>query len=244
MSLKEDFERKGVVLLRGLIDPLSLQIMQAAWAEFAKTPRTVGFNPVAVDGPFPAALNVLYSYPPLLDAVEEVFGHDIALYNFRFVVKDEHARGPVFLHQDTGYHVGWPTKLSAFVSFSHAPQDNAGALRFWLGTHKFGYLGDAGEIHRVLVEGMTWYSPVLRPGDVVLMHSACWHESWPMHDAGPDRILADIIYQPANDPTGIELLRGDWRCEPKPWLRDKLFTRSRSSRLIEMQEKLTKAGIE
>lgn len=242
--LKEDFERDGVAVLRGLIPPLDVQIMQALWGVIAKEPRKIGYNPVAVDGPFPDSANMIYRHPTLLDAVSEVFGPDIALYNFRFVVKDKYSRGPVFLHQDTGYHVGWPTKMSAFVALSWVDGKNGG-MRYFLGTHRFGYLGDAGEIAGKM---KFWdsYSPELQPGDVVLMHSACWHDSWPPHPNDErDRVLADCIFQPANDPSGIELLRGQWRCEPQPWLRgDNLFVRSRTSRLKEMQEKLREAGIE
>jgi ectoine hydroxylase-related dioxygenase (phytanoyl-CoA dioxygenase family) len=63
--------------------------------------------------------------------------------------------------------------------------------------------------------------PVLAPGDVVLMHSALWHESGP-RVTGPDRVLADIIYQRADDPA---------RALP----REGIFVRSRSSRLRELQ---------
>ena len=241
-NLKQDFDRDGVVVLRGLIDAGTLADWRFDWDVFSRKPRTPGFNPVEVNGPFPATLSDLYRYPPLLDAVCEVFGPDIALYNYRFVVKDEHSRNAVFLHQDTCYHVGWPTKLSAFVALSEV-NDGNGPLRFYKGSYQFGYMGDAGELGRAPMPN-PWFQPRLAAGDVVLMHSATWHESGELN-CGPTRVLADCIFQPANDPSGIELLRGEWRCTPQPWLRSSnLFVRSRTSRLTEMQKKLKDAGIE
>lgn len=245
-NLKEDFDRDGVVVVRGAVPLGDLAAWQASWTAFSGEPRTPGYNPVAVDGPFPEPLASMYKHPALLDLVEQVFGPDIALYNHRFVVKDKDSRGPVFWHQDTGYHVGWPTKLSCFVALTPIDITN-GCLKFMRRSHKFGYLGDAGEIAsdklKLLMDVGSWY-PYMEAGDVVLMHSACWHGSVE-HKAEFDRVLADIIYQPANDPSGIELLRGEWRCEPQRWLRSgDLFLRSRTSRLAEMQAKLREAGIE
>lgn len=231
-EIKDTFDRDGYVVVRSALPMNDIHDWQSAWFTYAQTPRKVEFNPVAVNGPFPEPLASIYKHPALLDLVEQVFGPDIALYNHRFVVKDKDSRGPVFLHHDTPYHIGWPTKLSCFVPLTIV--DNNGAMLFWPGTHRYGYLGDAGEIRRDVIE-MKWHSPVLHPGDVVLMHSACWHESW-AHKSGPDRVMVDTIMQPANDPSGIELLRGQWRCEPQPWLRgNNIFIRSRSSRLRELQ---------
>lgn len=114
-----------------------------------------------------------------------------------------------------------------------------GGMAFYPGTHQFGYLGDAGEINPRIVDA-DWpvVSPTLAPGDVVLMHSLTWHESG-THNNGPDRIMADIIYQPADDPSGIALLRGKWRTEVFfDRKAAKIFMRSRSSRLIELQREL------
>ena len=52
--------------------------------------------------------------------------------------------------------------------------------------------------------------------------------------------MADIILQPASDPSGIEILRGQAATEYKipAALRGKLFKRSRASRLVELQTQL------
>lgn len=229
------FERDGFALVRRALDDSSVKILQAGWAIFSQTGREVKYNPVAVEGPFNPTLDLLPKHPELLRIVEAAFGPDIALYNYRFVVKDKHARGEVFPHQDTGYHVGFPRKASLFVALSECDSQNGG-MKFYTGTHKYGYLGDAGEIAQQLLEGRSWSCPFLEPGDAVLMHSALWHASF-AHISGPDRVLADIIYQPADDPSGKELLRGEWRCTPEPWLRTEgIFKRSRASRLKDLQE--------
>ena len=110
-------------------------------------------------------------------------------------------------------------------------------MAFYPGTHLFGYLGDAGELNRAVLDHR-WprISPELAPGDVVLMHECTWHESEP-YTAGPDRVLVQITYQPASDPSGIELLRGEWRTPIRltDSIREQLFLRSRATRLRELQ---------
>lgn len=241
MSIKEDFNRDGFVVIRGAIPERDVRDWQECWSDWNAAVLSKGrkidrFNPVCVQETMPPTLANMRKHPAILDVVEQVFGPDIALYNHRMLVKDKHARGPVFLHQDTGYHVGWPTKASAFVPLVPVNIMN-GCMAFSRGSHKLGYLGDAGQIeHNIHV-----YPPFyvdLSLGDFVLMHSACWHNS-SAHTEGPDRVMADLIVQPADDPSGIELLRGEWRCEPQPWLRQgNLFVRSRVTRLKELQSQL------
>ena len=232
------FDESGFVLCRKVFFGARLMLMMDAWEEFAKKQREVRWNPVEVVGPFPPELEATYRDDELLDCASAIMGSDIALYNFRFVVKDKDASGPVFLHQDSGYHVGQLNKMSAFVALTPVNRSNGG-LVFYPGTHRFGYLGDTGEINTGLVD-ITPVCPEMEPGDVVFMHSSTWHESGP-NVSGDDRVLADIILQPTTDPSGIALLRGKWHCEPRAFLRrgDVVFKWSRSSRLRELQAKVT-----
>lgn len=233
MTIATNFDKDGVVVVRNAVSAEQAQAWRSAYDSMP--PRTPGWNKVEVNGPFPEPLASMYKHPGLLDIAGAVFGPDIALYNFRLVVKDEQARDTVFLHQDTGYHVGFMRKASLFVALSDVTVENGG-MNFMLGTHRFGYLGDAGEINLEVSAPQPMYDYVLAPGDAVLMHSALWHTSFDKDAGTPDRVLADIILQPADDPSGIELLRGQWRCKPQPWLRSgNLFVRSRSSRLRELQ---------
>src|SRR6185369_6134762 len=83
-----------------------------------------------------------------------------------------------------------------------------GGMAFLPGTHHAGYLGDVGEID-IAATAPDWpiLRPTLAPGDILLMHDCTWHGSEP-HVSGPDRVLAQLQYQPASDPSSIELLRG------------------------------------
>ena len=57
------------------------------------------------------------------------------------------------------------------------------------------------------------------------------------HLAGPDRIVVQVTYQPSSDPSSVELLRGRWRTDIRlaDLPRERFFTRSRASRLRELQ---------
>ena len=233
----------GLFILRDAIPHEVVELWRTTWNDFYDAELSAGrivnrFNPVAVDESAPPILAGMHQHPALLDVIELAFGPDIALYNQRFVIKDQHSRGPVCLHQDFPYHIGWPTKASAFVPLSAVSPENGGMV-FYPGTHQFGYLGDAGEINPSTLDA-DWptVSPTLAPGDIVLMHSSTWHQSGP-HVSGPDRVMADIIYQPADDPSGIALLRGKWRTEVFLDRKTaKIFMRSRVSRLMDMQREL------
>lgn len=221
--IREEFERDGLVILRGLLAG-DFPEFREAWDKFYDATRTPGWNPVEVKGPFTNELDILPHSPTLRNAVRDVLGIGPRLYNFRFLVKDDRSPDAVFLHQDCGYHVGSMPKLSAFIAFSSVIPENGG-LKFWLGTHRYGYLGDVGEINPNIIAKPEIVCPVLAPGDVVLMHSALWHESGPKV-TGPDRVMADAIFQRADDPSY------DIKREAS------LFVRSRSSRLIELQKQV------
>lgn len=238
MNLSLRFWEDGVVVIRECVDAELVGHWRKLWFDHvAPEHRHVGWNPVEVliDDSMPIELANIYKTPAILDAVEEIFGPNIALYHRRFVVKDQNSLGAVALHQDCGYHRGFMDKLSAFVPLTVCSPQN-GALSFVCGTHHFGYLGDAGKINPSLAEGFNRYTPTIFPGDVVLMHSSLWHESGPSA-GGTDRVIADIHYQPADDPSGVELLRGEWQTNVRytPLMREKPFVSSRVSRILELE---------
>jgi hypothetical protein len=143
------------------------------------------------------------------------------------------------LHHDSCYQFGLLNKLAAFVPLSSVTPEN-GALTFFPGTHHLGYLGDAGEINPDILDS-DWPTicPSLEPGDVAFMNSLTWHQSGP-HIAGEDRIMANITYQPADDPSCTEIVRGEWmtdmRLDRIP--RNEFFRRSRTSRLVELEQRV------
>ena len=243
------FRKAGVFVIRQLITKDHLKSWTETWDSFYNSELSEGrrinrFNPVSVDDEVPPILANIHKSDELLDIAEQAFGPDIALYNQRFIIKDSYRKSEVFVHNDYPYHFGWPTKASAFVALSEINRSN-GKLFFYLGTHQFGYLSDAGEIDPTIL-GEHWpvISPDLAPGDVVLMDSSIWHGSY-SYEGGTDRVLADIIYQPADDPSGKSLLRGSWQTEIFiEHDKTKIFKRSRSSSLIEMQKRLDKVESE
>jgi hypothetical protein len=195
------------------------------------------FNPVEVaeDDDLHGLLSQLSEHPALLDFAEFIIGPDIGLYNQRFVVKDQHSRAAVPLHQDTPYHKGFPEKWSFFVALAEMTPYN-GLLVVYQGSHQLGHLGDAGEIRADLAAGFRAVRFPMMPGDVLAMHSSCWHESL-AHTSGPDRLLADIILQPASDPSTVAVLRGHRRTPL--YMPTAPFVSCRVSRLRDLQSQVS-----
>lgn len=237
----EIYRAVGVFVVRCAFPEAMVSAWQAEWREFQTSrlaARRVGFNKVAVEESLPPVLEALCESPVHLDIARRIFGEDVGLYNHRFVIKDEFARDPVFLHQDYCYHFGFPEKASFFTPLSHCGRENGG-LEFFLGTHQYGYLGDAGEIDPDAFPEWPSILPELAPGDLVVMNSSTWHRSGP-HLGGPDRIVADTILQPAHDPSTLRLLCGTQgpvnridRCGDIS-----VFRRSRTSRMKELTAEL------
>jgi len=239
----EVFRAVGAFVVRNLFPAETVAAWQAAWAEFQANTlaaRKVGFNKVAVEEPLPPVLATMYESPEHRAVARAMFGPDVGLYNHRFVIKDQFSRDPVFLHQDYCYHLGFPEKASFFTPLSVCGRENGG-LEFFLGTHQYGYLGDAGEIDPEAFPAWPSILPELNPGDLVVMDSSTWHRSGP-HLGGPDRILADTIIQPASDPSTVAMVCG----ENGPVNRiDRsaaagLFKRSRTTRMKELTAELSR----
>jgi hypothetical protein len=243
----EVFRAVGAFVVRNLFPAETLAAWQAAWAEFQSNTlaaRKVGFNKVAVEEPLPQVLATMYESPQHRAVAQAMFGPDVGLYNHRFVIKDQFARDPVFLHQDYCYHLGFPQKASFFTPLSACGRENGG-LEFFLGTHQYGYLGDAGEIDLDAFPAWPSILPELNPGDLVVMDSSTWHRSGP-HLGGPDRILADTIIQPASDPSTVAMVCGE-HGPVNRINRDAaagLFKRSRTTRMKELTAELARLQAE
>lgn len=213
---KQVYDVTGVFIMRNVIPQDVIKEWQDEWNEFYTSlgdKRNVHLaNPVELKENLPAKLSTMYRNEVLVNTAKLIHGEDVALYNHRFVIKDKFSLDKVMLHNDACYHLGYLNKCSFFVPLSISNKDNGG-LTFHLGTHKYGYLGDAGEINPNAFD-IKWpkVTPELNPGDFAIMNSSVWHESGP-NVAQIDRIVADIHYQPANDPTGKELLSGEWKTD-------------------------------
>jgi hypothetical protein len=232
------YRSAGCFVVRGAVPAAQVAQWQLAWQDFSarfQQRKVDPYNPVVVHEDVPPVLAEIHRCPSILDVMEQIYP-DLALYQQRFVIKDAQSRTPVFLHQDFGYDHGWPEKTAVFVALSTANAENGGLI-LYPGTHAIGYLGDTGEISEDFI-GPDWprICPSLEPGDLLLMHECTWHGSGP-HRLGVDRILVQITYQPADDPTGVALLRGERSTglQVGQVSRDRIFVRSRASRLRELQ---------
>ena len=214
---KEIYDKNGIFIVRNVISQNIIKEWQDEWKLFYEDKLTKGrevhqANPVSLKEQLPEKLAKIYKHKSLIDLAKQIHGENLALYNHRFVIKDKFSLDKVMLHQDSCYHLGYLNKCSFFVPLSYVGEDNGG-LSFYLGSHKCGYLGDAGEINK---DGFPFkfekITPTLNPGDIAIMNSHTWHESGP-NVAKIDRIIADIHYQSSDDPTGKELLSGEWKTD-------------------------------
>jgi Phytanoyl-CoA dioxygenase (PhyH) len=236
------FQKAGVFVVRNAIRKEIVQGWQAEWDHFYDSTLRDGrnvnrANPVALTEMLPEKLGSMYYEPELVEILKLVFGQNVALYNHRFVIKDRFSAGKVFLHQDSCYHLGNLNKCSIFTPLSIVNAEN-GAMTFHVGSHKLGVLGDAGEIEPASFN-IKWQklTPELNPGDIVVMNSSLWHESGP-NTSGIPRIMADTIVQPADDPTGKELLCGEWQTDVFYSIQNhvKYFVNSRILKLIKYEK--------
>lgn len=238
------FRKAGVFIVRNAVAQDVIGGWQREWDAFYASVLERGrdvnrANPVSLNEQLPQGLAHLYREPVFAHTLKPLLGDHIALYNHRFVIKDALSPNKVFLHQDSCYHVGNLNKCSVFVPLSVVNRDNGG-LTFHVGSHRLGMLGDAGEIDPCSFD-MQWptVTPELAPGDFVIMNSHLWHESGP-NVSGINRIMADMILQPADDPTGQELICGQWQTDvfysPKNIPRH--FVSSRILKIVKYEKQL------
>jgi len=235
------FKRTGVAVVRGVFDQGEIAKWTELW-DAHRSPNDNGKreienknNPVEIKQ-VPDELYDLCRDTNILNKISSVFGDNIGLYQKRFVVKDQSSAGPVILHQDSGYHVGTFAKASVFLALKPVNVNN-GAMYLYPGTHRFGYLGDAGSINTdILPAGWPKLTPELEPGDFLLMSSLTWHGSGP-YISGNDRVMTDFIYQSAEDPSTKEVVMGNggWSSSFLTENRQGIFQASRSSKLREIR---------
>lgn len=138
----EIYEQAGVFIIRSLFSKEFI----SSYRDYVTSELRIGvalrkkFNPVSVETTDVRARSISRD-PNLVKELNKILGPDICLYSFRFVLKDKDNDGAVFLHNDIGYHLGYMNRISAFVAVSDAGPVNGG-MEFFLGTHKFGLMGD------------------------------------------------------------------------------------------------------
>ena len=108
------------------------------------------------------------------------------------------------------------------------------------GTHKFGYLGDVGEISSKITGKFFNYCPDLNIGDILVMHSSLWHES-KKNINKTDRIYLEIHIQELDEPSTKFKISGRIKKGLNiPFDKSKIFSNSRIQRIIKLKNKIKK----
>lgn len=246
---KKIFDETGIFIIKNAIPYEIIKEIQSEWElEQEKILNTEGGrivdknNEVNYKNELPKKLNFFWRNEYVKKISTQVVGKNVALYNHRVVVKDKNSSFKVFTHQDFCYHVGFHSKSSLFIPIYDCYEKNGG-LSFYIGSHQYGYLGDAGEINPEKFTKWEKVCPKLNVGDVAVMNSLTWHESGP-NLTDKDRVLFDIIIQPSNDPSGKYLIDGEW--ETDFWIEerknedftiDSLFVDCRSKKIKKLSQK-------
>ena len=126
----------------------------------------------------------------VLDAVEDIIGPDIRLYNLTVWIKNAHDSSYVGWHQDSTYFPLDPAlQITAWIALTDSVEDN-GNVKYVAGSHKLGQLRHAEEIGKgsLLSKGQHIVEPFdtsdvkcinLQPGEMSLHHTRLVHYSEP-----------------------------------------------------------------
>ena len=161
----------------------------------------------------------------------------------KLLIKDHRFDGNIFLHQDSCYQVGKDNTTIFFtLTDCHFGPAADASIRCLLNTHKFGHLGDAGEINRdLLPEDWPEVCFAKPKHHFMLMDPHTWHYS---NSAKlTDQVRAIYTLTVNNIPETWTRALGDFTPLPHTVLNPSaIFKRSRSSRLKEMQAKIDQWG--
>jgi hypothetical protein len=182
----------------------------------------------------------VFGDPKLLDLVAEALGPDLCISTWRILMKDHHFDGPINVHQDWPYFGGDTRKLNVFIPMTPMNAENGG-LVFFERSHLFGPL-ERGDIDVARYEaGLPRNCPDLAVGDVLLADFLTWHYSAPAL-APKERILFQLVFQPADDPSSAHVVRGERR---NPFVAQDRYTclrEPRSQMNVAMGRSLFEAG--
>jgi len=245
---KKIFQESGVFVIKKAIPIKVMMSIQKEWISFYTNlikndkGRTIDkSNSVNFKDELPESLKYFWKNKHIKKLSKLIIGKDVALYHHRIIMKDRKSNNKVFLHQDYSYHLGFHEKANLFIPLFDCGISD-GALTFHLGSHQYGYLGDAGEIDTKKLNKWNKITPELKLGDVIVMNSLTWHESGE-NNSENDRVLFDIIIQPSYDPSGVDLINGKWKTDF--WVNgrkghdfevDSLFINSRIKKIKNLQK--------
>jgi len=128
--------------------------------------------------------------PAILDAVEQLLGPDLLVWQTAFFIKEAHDPGMVTWHQDSTYWgLSEPEVVTAWVALSPSTPDS-GCVRVMPGTHRSDQVSHVesanpnnlltrGQEIAVEVDESQAVSMLLRPGEMSLHHIRTFHNSEP-----------------------------------------------------------------
>jgi hypothetical protein len=148
--------------------------------------------------------------PNLVAHLQSMLGQDLSIVTWRIVMKDAgHFSGPINIHQDWPYFGGGPDKLNVFIPLSTVNRAN-GAMIFYRGSHHYGPL-TRGDIDVQRYPECEPVCPELEVGDLLIADFLTWHASGPAEENAAPRIMIQMVFQPAIDPSSKHIVAGEIR---------------------------------
>ena len=202
MGIREDFERDGYVVCRGVFGGDFLAELQADFDRIVKQldesgeeVRTIweGAKSISKEGAFlwhthnvqqySAAWMRALTHEPFLNPVREIIGSDIILHHTKLFQKPGEKGAAFPMHQDYPYFPTVKDTMMAGVIHMSEADDEMGCFRVYPGSHKLGRIENShGQTeHPVLAKYPLEGSVALEaePGDVVFFHYFLLHGSKP-----------------------------------------------------------------
>ena len=188
----------GFFVLRDVVQTKSLNYLRKIYRDESKVSEIKGH-------PTKVSINDEDTLPfigqqEIKELLKHFFQAKVGFGSGQFFRKDATHRGKVKLHNDLMYMSGWMEQYSFFVPLTLCSPETGGLI-LYPGTHKFGLLGDAGELNRdAIPEHLSVCQPKLNPGDLLIMNAATWHESPEFLGSG-ERIYFEFKVKHKDDPS-------------------------------------------
>lgn len=144
-------------------------------------------------------------HPQMVELATSLLGPNVTGAGWRILVKDQRFKTAVHVHQDWPYNFGGVDKITVFVPMTRVNADNGG-LVFYEESHLYGPVS-RGSIDVSRFPPMTEACPDADVGDVIVCDYLTWHYSNTSAN-GEERIMLQLNYQPAHDPSSQNLVAG------------------------------------
>ena len=206
----QTFRRTGVQVVRDFFEPGLRDRLGALGRHIAEEVGAGRVNRVNqfLDG-FNVNADELFGDSTALRATaSQVLGPDVCWLNIRVLMKDKSFSQSITVHQDWPYFGGDTRKLNVFVPLTRCRREN-GMLVFYDGSHTLGPV-ERGVIDIDRYPEFAPVCPTLEVGDVLLADFLTWHSSTPAQE-DDDRILLQLVLQPASDRSSNNVLGRGWQ---------------------------------